>query len=302
MVMRRLVRLRRPGSLDGQRVSGGRVRMTGTGSRLSPFAWRRGLRSSFSLGSDTGVYALFLRSGSGLPGVEPGQEGLLYIGLAANRNGLLGRCHFNARTRNHSPRKSLAALLLGELSLTPILILKPRSPATWGLDAESDARLSAWMHANLELATEICGDPDARETELVGQLSPPLNLTKCTQTPQHRRIWRAREEIMARVKEASGSGMAVVAGEINVLLKPPGIVEQSSADHREAGLRPPLPGTSMDTAEAIAARYELNPKSYRQRLRGCISWYCKPQDWTFPRGTKEWRDMIDVAEEMTKRR
>jgi hypothetical protein len=41
----------------------------------------------------------------------------------------------------------------------------------------------------------------------------------------------------------------------------------------------------------------------RQRLRDKISWYQKPQyekpqDWTFPGGSREWRDMIAVAEAM----
>ena len=57
----------------------------------------------------------------------------------------------------------------------------------------------------------------------------------------------------------------------------------------------------IDTAEAIAARYGLNPKSYRQRLRASISWYRKPQDWAFPVDSKEWRDIIGVAERMTGR-
>ena len=61
-------------------------------------SWRRGSRSSFLLGSEHGVYALFLRDGAQLPGVTAGERGLIYIGLAANRHGLKGRCHFNART------------------------------------------------------------------------------------------------------------------------------------------------------------------------------------------------------------
>jgi hypothetical protein len=154
----------------------------------TPFEWRRGPRSSFKLGHEAGVYALFLRPGAELPGIETPAQRLLYVGLAANRTGLKGRCHFDARTRNHSPRKSLAVLLMDELNLTPVLVPKPNSPDTWGLDAASDARLSEWMHRNLELAIELCDDPDARETELVGRYAPPLNLTKCAQTAQHRQI------------------------------------------------------------------------------------------------------------------
>lgn len=47
--------------------------------------WRRGPRSSFSLRTECGVYALFLREGIELPGITPGERGLIYIGLAANR-------------------------------------------------------------------------------------------------------------------------------------------------------------------------------------------------------------------------
>ena len=171
--------------------------------KQTPFDWRRGPRSSFALGTAAGIYALFLRNGSGLPGIVPRDDDLLYIGLAANRKGLRGRCHFDARTSNHSPRKSLAVLLMAELSLTPVLITKPNSSDTWGLDRTSDARLSTWMHANLELAIEVCDDPDDRETELVGRYAPPLNLTKCVQTLQHRLISQARTNVMAELRRRS---------------------------------------------------------------------------------------------------
>lgn len=162
-----------------------------------PLAWRRGLGSTFVLGHEPGVYALFLRDGSTLPGIDPGEAGLLYIGMAANRKGLKGRCHFNARTRNHSPRKSLAVLLREQLSLQPILVPKPNAPDTWGLDPLSDRRLSDWMHANLELAIEVCADPENRETELVARHAPPLNLNKCVQSAQHQLISSARAHLMA---------------------------------------------------------------------------------------------------------
>ena len=139
-----------------------------------------------------------------MPYLEIEQSRLLYIGLAANRHGLKGRCHFDARTRNHSPRKSLAALLLDGLSLRPVLITKPNTPATWGLDPPSDGRLSAWMHANLDLAIEICADPASRETELIGRFTPPLNLNKCAQGVQHQRVSAARAAIMARLKASIG--------------------------------------------------------------------------------------------------
>jgi hypothetical protein len=228
------------------------------------------------------VYALFLRPGARLPGIETPAQRLLYIGLAANRAGLKGRCHFDARTRNHSPRKSLAVLLMDQLDLTPVLLLKPNSTDTWGLDAASDARLSAWMHRHLELAIEVCDKPDARETELVGAYAPPLNLTKCAQTAQHRQISAARARVLAALQQT-----------------PPPAARRSIPRQL-----PPTaePNTEVDTAEAIAARFGLNPKRYRQRLRDTVSWYRKPQDWTFRAGSREWCDMIAVAETMKGRR
>jgi hypothetical protein len=170
----------------------------------SPLHWRRGPRASFSLGCDKGVYALFLREGAIVPGIEVGECRLLYIGLAANQEGFKGPCHFNnARTANHSPRKSLAVLLMNELSLRPILVTKPNEKDTWGLDAASEARLTEWMHAHLDLAIEVCADPHARETELVNYHAPPLNLTKCAKSAQHRRISAARKKVMASLRSGN---------------------------------------------------------------------------------------------------
>ncbi len=168
----------------------------------SPFEWQRGPRSSHRLASDSGVYALFLRERSIMPGINVGKEGLLYIGLAAGKTGFRGRCHFDARTRNHSPRKSLAVLLMSELALAPVLIPKPNASDTWGLDAQSDAKLSAWMHDNLDVAFEISANPIVRESELIGRHAPPLNLAKCLQTQQHRQILLARAEVMASLQSS----------------------------------------------------------------------------------------------------
>jgi hypothetical protein len=234
------------------------------------------------LEAEHGVYALFLREGSRLSQITPGPNGLIYIGLAANRNGLKGRCHFNAQTRNHSPRKSLAVLLMKELRLVPILIPKPNSADTWGLDVASEARLGGWMHHNLDLVVEHCRNPDARESELVARYAPPLNLTKCVQSDQHRRISDSRKRVQASVS---------VNGQMT---------DQKASyrsDTQLSGGRGPV-GAEFDTANAIAVRFGLNEKSYRQQLRNSITWYRKPQDWTFPVGSHEWRDMIAVAERM----
>lgn len=269
--------------------------------KQTPFEWRRGPRSSFALGAESGVYALFLRDGAVLPDIEPGPNGLIYIGLAANRNGLSGRCHFNARTRNHSPRKSLAVLLMEKLSLTPVLITKPSSSDTWGLDMSSEARLTAWMHTNLDLAIEVCPDPNSRESELIERYAPPLNLTKCVQTARHRRISQARAIIMAELRGLWDPTLSDDPDpeRTNVIAASADSSHQLS--RQSSHLARQIVGADIDTAEAIAARYGLNPKSYRQRLRDTMLWYHKPQDWTFPADTDEWRDMIATAEKMTVR-
>ena len=268
-----------------------------------PLEWQRGPRSTFNLGHETGVYALFLREGSTLPDVEPGEQGLLYIGLAANRKGLKGRCHFDARTRNHSPRKSLAVLLMDTLTLTPVLITKPNSANTWGLDGASDARLSMWMHDNLDLAIDVCADPAARETELVGRYAPPLNLIKCAQNDQHRLISEARAGVMAGLQgqQAPVAGVIRNAAEAEAILPSVSVSVALGTSQTPSSFARQFVGVDIDTAEAIAARYGLNPKSYRQRLRGSIPWYTKPQDWTFPVESNEWRDMIAVAKQMVDR-
>ena len=267
--------------------------------RPSPHEWRRGRRSTFTLGHEKGVYALFLRKGSTLPGMELGEQDLLYIGLAANRKGLKGRCHFNARTRNHSPRKSLAVLLMDVLDLVPVLVSKPTSGDTWGLDATSDARLSQWMHDNLDLAVEICADVEDRETELICRYAPPLNLAKCSQTLAHRCISETRAGLLAvlrgRATPAIETGARRKRSPAKALANLDPVGSESTSLPNTA--IPSVP-TESDTAEAIAARFGLNPKSYRQRLRASISWYRKPQDWTFPVGSMEWRDMIAVADKM----
>lgn len=268
--------------------------------RRSPFDWRRGPRASFFLSHEPGVYAIFLRNGSTIPSLQAGEHGLLYVGLAANKKGLKGRCHFNARTRNHSPRKSLAVLLMGALDLEPMLVTKPNSANTWGLERSSETKLSAWMHEHLELAVELCAEPDRFESELVGRYAPPLNLTKCRQGPQQRRILAARAEVIARLegRRSLTIGVEVDRDGKEISISSTSVLTSSSPSQSAHADTRRFAAAEMDTAEAIAARYSLNPKSYRRRLRDAISWYRKPQDWTFPAGSNEWRDMIAVAQKM----
>jgi len=262
---------------------------------LSPLSWPRAPRSQFNLGHEHGLYALFLREDAKLNGIATADGGLLYIGLAANSQGLKGRCHFNAATRNHSPRKSLAVLLMDELALEPILVVKPNARNTWGLAPTSEQQLTAWMHENLEVAIFPCLTPEPLETDLIRRFAPPLNLAKCGQSADHRRISAARSAVLAKL-DAAGSPTRPV--------KPPSLLPVAASAISHGRKLPVASGrrfANLDTAEAIAAHFDLNPKSYRQRLREGVSWYQKPQLWTFSVGSPEWKDMIAIAERMAGR-
>lgn len=156
----------------------------------------RAPRASFMLSETHGVYALYLKSGSDLPGIMPGEDGLLYIGKAAGRTGFKGRCHFNGKSASHSPRRSLAALLIDTLALVPKEFPHPDGAyKTWGLTLPSERLLNTWMHANLLLAIEPRADAALYEQELISKFEPVLNLRDCPQSEQHERVSAARRRV-----------------------------------------------------------------------------------------------------------
>lgn len=144
---------------------------------VDPYSWPRKPRAELVLPSASGVYALFLREGAVLADIIPLDDGLIYIGLGRN---LAKRCHFNGKTEGHSPRRSLAALLWSDHGLEPEL----GANGNYKLSAASEKWLDAWMHDNLLMAFETLEDIEAVEDALIRQWGPPLNLTKCAQSPQ----------------------------------------------------------------------------------------------------------------------
>lgn len=157
--------------------------------KADPYSWPRQPRSELTLPSASGVYALFLRENSSLPNLVPLRSGLVYIGLGRN---LAHRCHFSGKTEGHSPRRSLAALLGRELDLEPEL----GANGNYKLSRSSEERLNAWMHKNLLMAFNTCDDVEAVEDALIKRLAPPLNLTKCAQTPQHKALKDLRKSML----------------------------------------------------------------------------------------------------------
>lgn len=152
-----------------------------TSAELDPLSWIRKPRSEITLDNQSGVYALFLRKGSSLPLIRPLAEGLIYIGLASN---FRTRCHFRGNTGSHSPRRSLAVLLAEELNLK----FRMAANGNYQLELESEKKLDAWMHANLLIALCPVEDFKSAEHRLIAQYAPPLNLTHCEQSEQHRQL------------------------------------------------------------------------------------------------------------------
>ena len=237
--------------------------------------WPRAKWETYTLSRRSGIYALYLKSPSLLLGLELRASGLLYIGSGDGCNGLAGRCHFGdrARTINHSPRKSLAVLLMNQLCLS----VEAKPGGKWGLDPQSEWKLTDWMRENVQLAIKYCVEPVAREKELIRRLAPPLNLKDCAQSPQHNRIKRLRAEAKANVHRTA----------------------HSLAPTRSIPLRP-VGGTTCvtdyTTAEELAARYSLNPKSFRARLRReNFAWHRHGEPWRVAQGSKEEDALLKVA-------
>ena len=139
---------------------------------------------------------------------DPPDERPLYIGKA--EDSLVSRdlaTHFgNGRTGSSTVRRSFAALLRESLQLAA----RPRNPerperfANYGLSPEHDARLTAWMREELELA--VWPKPEDCELALVqveiallAQLLPPLNLKDVT-TPWTAQVKTARAAMASQAR------------------------------------------------------------------------------------------------------
>lgn len=232
---------------------------------------------------DCGVYGLFLLPGSNLGWLEPGREGLIYVGKAEGSGGFAQRCHFAGHTINHSPRKSLAMLLRNLLSLE----LRGHPDNKWGLSPQSDRRLSDWMFANLRVAYLPTAAPAEAEKRLVLALATPLNLNICEQGLQQRRISQMRREAKA---EAHAGGV------IQSTRRAARMVQSSVSSVSR-------PMARIEGAPAIADYFGLDRKQYRAALRNRkFAWHQHWGSWSVPYGSKEWQEMIVVAEQISGRR
>jgi hypothetical protein len=132
----------------------------------------------------------------------PPDERPLYVGKAESslRDRDI-RTHFgDGRTGSSTLRRSFAALLRAPLDLhaQPRNIAKPERFSNYGLPAEDDKRLTAWMRMNLHLAVWTTADAAVQlgniEVQLLNEWFPPLNLKDC-KTPWLSTIKAARAEM-----------------------------------------------------------------------------------------------------------
>lgn len=143
-------------------------------ARVAPMALMPELRGR-------GVYLFCLRERHALPGIEVGAEGVVYVGMT--EKSLLIRNHFlHAHSGGSTLRRSLGALLREELKLEPIRRdSKPENASKFRFTDDGEIRLTEWMKTSLLAAqTEIFGNVRSRETALIREWEPPLNLTKWT--------------------------------------------------------------------------------------------------------------------------
>ncbi len=170
--------------------------------------WPRTTNKQTTYPHTAGVYALFLNERAIIPGVRPGEFGLVYVGLGQGTHGLAARCHFKGKTAGHSPRRSLSALLADELGLRPIFIRKPSGSTTFKLDKVSEHLLDQWMEDNLCVALQPYYNPDDYERALIRRWEPPLNCDKkvCPLNAQQSFVLDRREMFKANAARLAGNG------------------------------------------------------------------------------------------------
>lgn len=128
-----------------------------------------------------GVYFLYLKNRDALPLSDLPEDGLIYIGSAANlAERLLGGHFCDGQTGHSTIRRTLGAILKEQLKLRAI----PREPGSSDDDCthyrftdDSERSLTQWMRENLEACVSPL-DEDWRKAEkrLIAELQPSLCL------------------------------------------------------------------------------------------------------------------------------
>jgi hypothetical protein len=146
----------------------------------------------------SGVYGWFVKKNSALTDLKVGDDGLIYIGMAVDltRRELMQHLRSNG-TGGSSLRRSLGAILKKELELRAI----PRSESKtdskrfshFRFTAEGEAKVTKWMHQNLEIGFFECLDYKVVESALIRDRKPLLCLTGWN-NPDRAEIRRLRKQ------------------------------------------------------------------------------------------------------------
>lgn len=137
---------------------------------------------------------------------DPPDDRPLYVGKS--ESSLQSRdvsTHFgDGRTGSSTVRRSFAALLHDTLGLrgVPRNRETPERCANYGLVEQHDTALTRWMRTHLELAVwekDRAVVLDELETDVLGQLLPPVNLAKIA-TPWKQQVGDARKVMTAEAR------------------------------------------------------------------------------------------------------
>jgi hypothetical protein len=155
-----------------------------------------------------GLYAVYAdgKAWKALGLGEPPDRRPLYVGKSeSSLRSRDIRTHFrDGRTGSSTVRRSFAALLRDELGLEamPRNPTKPARFAYYGVSLADDAKLTAWMRANVRLAIWPSSEAvplERVEREVLHRLQPPLNL-KDVSTPWQPLLKAARAAMAAEAK------------------------------------------------------------------------------------------------------
>jgi hypothetical protein len=130
--------------------------------------------------SESGVYAIYLRSKGLLARFAEGANGVVYIGRSTNLADREFEQHFSSENTGFSTlRRSLGAILKRSLALQAI----PRAPGpsesncrNYRFLADGEAKLTKWMCDHLEVGVFAWSKSEELEKFLTKELRPLLNL------------------------------------------------------------------------------------------------------------------------------
>ena len=161
--------------------------------------------------AEPGFYTWWMMTDDGLPNVPPAPHpsdrdlSLLYLGIAparvssnANlRSRVIGQ-HLGGNLGSSTFRRSLAALLWEQQGWRPFMTPGGKVALT----PEDNAALTRWQTKHLRVAWSVVVEPWAHESELIAEMSPPLNLAENHAHQFHDTMSQARARLMAAARSS----------------------------------------------------------------------------------------------------